>query len=188
MVSITKKKLIIFIVVCLVYLIFVSIMYKILNPKETEEHKKAREAILTIKENITEELLLNCKIETWKCNFDPGRLKVGELAKYLSEAEPTYRLNHPEPYGSIHFTDSNAEYNFKICIEFCSTWEEQKGVVFYIELYKNGKMITDRIFASTELSAWRKENFPELFEGNVIYKTRERLSTYRKGVIKGRKK
>jgi hypothetical protein len=130
---------------------------------EPKNYNEYMSELNQIKNTITKELLLNCKIEARNCEFDPEKLNVDELAKYLREAECTSALNHPEPHGSIYFTETETENYFKIRIEFCSTWEERIGVVYYIDLYKNNKRVAHEIFASPELSSWCKENFPEAF-------------------------
>lgn len=156
----TLKNFLILGLILVVIFLLTFLIGKTHEPKNYDEHNSE---INQIKNSITKENLLNCKIETWNCVFDSNNLDIDELAKYLREAERTSALNHPEPYGSIYFTEARTENYFKIRIEFCSTWEERKGVVFYIHLYKDGKCVARDIFASPELSAWCKKNFPEIF-------------------------
>ena len=101
--------------------------------------KNRQQEILKFKNNISEEILLNCNIETWKCEFNIQNSEIKEMAEYLKSSQAVCSTGHNIPYASINFTENKTDNYFKINVGFYNLLNMKGCAVFRLSLYNNDK-------------------------------------------------
>lgn len=164
--EITKKiftvKTVIVFLICLVLLFLFSSWMK--NHSTDNISKNRQQEILKFKNNISEEILLNCNIETWKCEFNIQNSEIKEMAEYLKSSQAVYSTGHNIPYASINFTENKTDNYFKINVGFYNLLNMKGCAVFRLSLYNNDKEVAADYFSSRELIDWCINQFPDIFE------------------------
>ncbi len=137
--------------------------YLIHNSQEPKNIKELRCEINQIKNTVTKEQLLNCKIETRNCDFNITNADLNELTECFKNSRPVQPIRNTSS-ASVTFMEENKEKHYEIEIRFYNPYVSRGVAVMYIRLYKQNKSIASDEFSCPELIDWSIKNFPKVFE------------------------